>query len=50
VKIFGNDRLTYRATSGCDGCDLEVHVVRMQDCRRTESGRVAPKVLLFDPG
>jgi hypothetical protein len=23
VKIFGNDRLTYCATSGCDGCDLE---------------------------
>lgn len=42
--VFGNERWTYCATPDCDGCDLEVHVVRMQD------GRVAakPRVLVFD--
>lgn len=42
--VFGNQRLTYCAMRDCDGCDLEVHVVRMQDQRRA----VAPRVLIFD--
>jgi len=43
-EIFGNDRLTYCGTRSCDGCDLEVHVVRMENGRRP----VAPGVLIFD--
>jgi hypothetical protein len=43
-EIFGNESCTYCATPDCGGCDLEVHVMRMQD------GRLAarPRVLIFD--
>lgn len=43
-EIFGNKRWTYCATPDCGGCDLEVHVTRMQDGRQP----VAPRVLIFD--
>ena len=48
AEIFGNDRLTYCATPGGGECDLEVHVLRLQDQRLTESGPVAARVMLFD--
>jgi hypothetical protein len=44
AEIFGNERWTYCATPDCGGCDLEVHVTRMQDGRQA----VAPRVLIFD--
>lgn len=47
-EIFGNDCLTYCATPGCGGCDLEVHVLRMQDRRLAEAGPVAARVVFFD--
>jgi hypothetical protein len=47
-EIFGNDQLSYCATPGCGGCDLEVHVLRMQDQRLAEAGPVAARVVLFD--
>jgi hypothetical protein len=43
-EIFGNERWTYCATPDYDGCDLEVHVVRMESARRA----TAPRVLIFD--
>ena len=48
AEIFGNQRRTYCATPGCGGCDLEVHVLRMQDQRLTGTGPVAARVMLFD--
>jgi hypothetical protein len=47
-EIFGDDRLTYCTTAGYGGCDLEVHVFRMQDQRLAEAGPVAARVVLFD--
>jgi len=44
AEIFGNERLTYCPTPDCDGCDLEVHVLPMQDGRQA----VTPRVLIFD--
>jgi hypothetical protein len=43
-EIFGNRSFTYCATTDCHDCDLEVHVMRMQDGRQA----VAPRVLIFD--
>jgi hypothetical protein len=43
-EIFANERWDYCATPDCGGCDLELHVTRMQDGRRA----VAPHVLVFD--
>jgi hypothetical protein len=35
--------------SNCsDECDLDIHVVRLQELRVAESGPVEPTVLLFD--
>jgi hypothetical protein len=43
-EIFGNESCIYCATLDCGGCDLEVHVVRMENARRA----TAPRVLIFD--
>lgn len=48
VEILGNERLTYCATPGCRGCELLVHVIRMQNCRVTEDSPRGPRIVLFD--
>lgn len=44
ADVFGNRDMTYCAERDCGGCDLEVHVIRMQDGRQA----IEPRVLVFD--